>query len=266
MIYHRQALCQRLQHNCSPCEECNTRVLLMVRKRHHKVMEYVCNATRRLGDGQRVILRQRVRGSVRAVRAVRNTRVFLTEIRVVADETNCHLSPVIHLLRSNSCHPPPVIHPYPVAINNCRDPSPAVIHLMTGSIWCHPSLAGIHLRPQCIAGRDESPGMICLRAGCISGRDPSRAGINLRLWSSWFQPFISTLCVIVLIWAAFHDFSYSSVSSLKVIVTGIYNIHLSLTNHRSPIIHPVTYRPLSDNTHSLICPYGRGSSSPNPNA
>jgi len=43
------------------------------------------NATRRLGDGQRVILRQRVRGSVRAVRAVRNTRVFLTETRVVAD-------------------------------------------------------------------------------------------------------------------------------------------------------------------------------------
>jgi hypothetical protein len=45
----------------------------------------LCNATRRLGDGQRVILRQRVRGSVRAVRAVRNTRVFQTESGVVAD-------------------------------------------------------------------------------------------------------------------------------------------------------------------------------------
>jgi len=45
----------------------------------------LCNATRRLDDGQCVILRQRVRGSVRAVRAVRNTRVFLTETRVVAD-------------------------------------------------------------------------------------------------------------------------------------------------------------------------------------
>jgi hypothetical protein len=45
-----------------------------------------CNATRRLGDGQRVILRQRVRGSVRAVRAVWNTHVFQTETRVVADE------------------------------------------------------------------------------------------------------------------------------------------------------------------------------------
>ena len=41
----------------------------------------------RLGDRERVILRQRVRGSVRAVRAVRNTRVFLTETRVVADVT-----------------------------------------------------------------------------------------------------------------------------------------------------------------------------------
>jgi len=43
------------------------------------------NATRHLGDGKHIILRQRVQGSVRAVSAVRNTRVFLTEIRVVAD-------------------------------------------------------------------------------------------------------------------------------------------------------------------------------------
>jgi hypothetical protein len=45
----------------------------------------LCNATRRLGDRHRVILRQSVRGSVRAVRAVRNTRVFHTETRVVTD-------------------------------------------------------------------------------------------------------------------------------------------------------------------------------------
>jgi len=45
----------------------------------------LCNATRRLGDRQRVILRQRVRGSVRALRAVWNTWVFQTESRVVAD-------------------------------------------------------------------------------------------------------------------------------------------------------------------------------------
>jgi hypothetical protein len=44
----------------------------------------LCNATRRHADGKRVILRQRVRGSVRALRAVRNTPEFLTETRVVA--------------------------------------------------------------------------------------------------------------------------------------------------------------------------------------
>jgi len=48
----------------------------------------LCNATRRLGDRKRVILCQRVRGSVRAVRAVQNTRVFQTETRFVADATD----------------------------------------------------------------------------------------------------------------------------------------------------------------------------------
>jgi hypothetical protein len=41
--------------------------------------------THRLGDWQRQILHQKVRGSVKAIRAVRNTRVFLSETRVVAD-------------------------------------------------------------------------------------------------------------------------------------------------------------------------------------
>jgi hypothetical protein len=45
----------------------------------------LCNATCRLGDGKLLILHQRVRGSVRAIRAVRNTRVFQTETSVVAD-------------------------------------------------------------------------------------------------------------------------------------------------------------------------------------
>jgi len=48
----------------------------------------VCNAIRHLGDGSRLILRQSVRGSIRAVRAViavRNTWAFLTETRFVAD-------------------------------------------------------------------------------------------------------------------------------------------------------------------------------------
>jgi len=44
------------------------------------------NATHRLSDRQHLILRQRVRVSVRAVRAVRNTRLFQTETRVVADD------------------------------------------------------------------------------------------------------------------------------------------------------------------------------------
>jgi hypothetical protein len=48
----------------------------------------VCKATCRLGDGWRLILRQRVRGSARAVRALRNTRVFQTETRVVADDVH----------------------------------------------------------------------------------------------------------------------------------------------------------------------------------
>jgi hypothetical protein len=113
---HRQALCKWLLHNCNPCEECNIRVVPMVRIRHHipdakqrkpdagaasviynatrcknkrhgiiAAAREVCNATRRLGDGSRLILRQRVRGSARAVRAIRNTRVFQTETRVVAD-------------------------------------------------------------------------------------------------------------------------------------------------------------------------------------
>jgi hypothetical protein len=43
------------------------------------------NATRRLGVRLRVILLQGVRDSVSALRAVRNTRVFQTETRVVGD-------------------------------------------------------------------------------------------------------------------------------------------------------------------------------------
>jgi hypothetical protein len=50
----------------------------------------VYNATRRFGDGSRLMLGQRVRGSVKAVRAARNTRVFQTETRVVADAIALH--------------------------------------------------------------------------------------------------------------------------------------------------------------------------------
>jgi hypothetical protein len=109
---HRQALCKWLLHNGSPCEECNIRVVLMVRLRHHipdakyrkpdtraasviyiatclnnkrHTAREVCNATHRLGEGSRPIIRRRVRGSASGVRAVRNTQVFQTETRVVAD-------------------------------------------------------------------------------------------------------------------------------------------------------------------------------------
>jgi len=51
----------------------------------------LCNATHHLGDGKRVILRQKVRGSIRAVRAVRNTRVFQMETWVVADAVRTEL-------------------------------------------------------------------------------------------------------------------------------------------------------------------------------
>jgi len=49
------------------------------------ILLMLCNTSRRLGDGKHVILRQRVRGSVRAIRAVGNTCVFLTETRVVGN-------------------------------------------------------------------------------------------------------------------------------------------------------------------------------------
>jgi len=52
------------------------------------ILLMLCNATCCLGDGKCVILHQRVRGFVKAVRAVHNTRVFLMETSVVADETN----------------------------------------------------------------------------------------------------------------------------------------------------------------------------------
>jgi hypothetical protein len=114
---HRQALCKWLLHNFNPCEECNIRVVLTARicnhipeaksrqadagaasviynatcrkNRRHGIIaaaREVFKATHRLGDGSRLILRQTVRRSVRAIRSVRNTQVFQTETAVVADE------------------------------------------------------------------------------------------------------------------------------------------------------------------------------------
>jgi hypothetical protein len=112
---HCEVLCKWLLHNSNPCEECNICVVLMVCIRHHipdtkerkpdagvasiiynmthcsnkrhgiiAAAREVCNATRRVGDGSRLILRPRVQGSARSARAVRNTRVFQAETRVVA--------------------------------------------------------------------------------------------------------------------------------------------------------------------------------------
>jgi len=86
---HRQAVSKRLQYNCSPCTVCNTHVIMMVCI-HQGILDakyrrWVWNGTRRLGDRMGVIQSQKVRGSIKAVRAVRNTRVFLTETRVLGD-------------------------------------------------------------------------------------------------------------------------------------------------------------------------------------
>jgi len=63
-----------------------------------------CNASHHLSDGKHEILRQRVQGSVRAIRAVRNTRVFLKETWVVADVA--FLSLLIRSLQIQSLSPP----------------------------------------------------------------------------------------------------------------------------------------------------------------
>jgi len=78
---HRQALCKWLQYDCDPSEECNTNVVPMVHTPAAKSWRQRCNVTRRLGKTKCVVLRQRVRGSVRAVRAIWNTRVFQKETR-----------------------------------------------------------------------------------------------------------------------------------------------------------------------------------------
>jgi len=114
---NRPALGKQQHHSYNPCEEYNIHVVLIMSIRHHiqdgkswkadagaasvifnatchKNMRHgiiaaarkVCNATHHLGDGSCLILRQSVRGSDRAVRAVWNTRVFQTETRVVADD------------------------------------------------------------------------------------------------------------------------------------------------------------------------------------
>ena len=151
---------------------------------------------------------------------------------------DCHPSPVIHLLRSISSHPFPVIHLHHASISG-RYWYPAALHLPMGFISCW-----------------SFPDAICLRPWYISGHNPSPAAIHFQLWSSWFEPFVSTLCTIALLGAVFPDNSCSSGCSLKVIITDLHNVRLPLTLPRSPIIHLVTMCPSHENTHSLTHPYG----------
>jgi hypothetical protein len=53
----------------------------------------VWNATCRLGDGSRLFLRQVVRGCASAVRAIKNTRGFQMETRVVANSGDPYTYP-----------------------------------------------------------------------------------------------------------------------------------------------------------------------------
>jgi len=118
MHKHHHALCKRLLHNCNPSEGWNIRVLHMVRIRndirdvknrkpddraasvifnatHRKNRRHgiiaaareVLNTSRPLGNRSRLMLRQRVQRSACTVRAVRNTWLFQTETKVIAD--NC---------------------------------------------------------------------------------------------------------------------------------------------------------------------------------
>lgn len=52
-------------------------------------------------DPSRLILRQMVRGSARAVRAIRNTRVFQTETRVIADVGHMQLINILNCAALN---------------------------------------------------------------------------------------------------------------------------------------------------------------------
>jgi len=101
---HCEALCKRLQHNCSPSNKCNTGVILIVWIRHHipgpKIWRLVWNVTSHPADGEHGVLREYIPDCVRDVRAVRNAQVFLMETRVVTHvsrdffETNISRCPV----------------------------------------------------------------------------------------------------------------------------------------------------------------------------
>jgi len=78
---HRQALCQWLQQNCSACEECNTRLIVMVCLREHKVKEVgmQCDPS----PGRRVACNSLSQGG--RFNQGLGSQVFQTEPSVIAD-------------------------------------------------------------------------------------------------------------------------------------------------------------------------------------
>jgi len=110
------------------------------------ILLMLCNATDRLGDRKHVTLSQRVRGCVRAVRAVRNTRVFLTETRVVADAcplirdaaNRVYPDESTDEFRDESRYTVPI--QWHVSIYNwCRHfcPSISLPRSFVAALWCH---------------------------------------------------------------------------------------------------------------------------------
>jgi len=117
----------------------------------------LCNATDRLGDRKHVTLSQRVRGCVRAVRAVRNTRVFLTETRVVADAcplirdaaNRVYPDESTDEFRDESRYTVPI--QWHVSIYNwCRHfcPSISLPRSFVAALWCHRCELKMNLHPR----------------------------------------------------------------------------------------------------------------------
>jgi hypothetical protein len=95
---HHEVLCERLHHNWTTCGVCITRGVLIMRISPlilgAKYRRYLRTTTRLRGDDKSGILCQRVRGFVRAVRAVRNSQVFLMHCRDGIDKYSRNHGPV----------------------------------------------------------------------------------------------------------------------------------------------------------------------------
>jgi len=101
------------------------------------ILMMLCNATRRLGDGKHVIRRLRIRGSVTALRAIWNTRVFLKDTRVVADASTVHNSAGMdHCQVRLGCFKAiPILDPVDVEKPYCYCALPH--HCIQWHVWSH---------------------------------------------------------------------------------------------------------------------------------